>query len=91
MFTLDEIDQIMEDTAEAVDKQREISDLIGGQLTSEDEDEALRELEELERMEEDEEEKRIQDDEEDVRLPDVPTDALPGERVENAFVHLQSM
>ena len=79
MFTLDEIDQIMEDTAEAVDKQREISDLIGGQLTSEDEDEAMRELEELERMEEEEEE-RIQE-EEDVRLPDVPTDALPGKRV----------
>ena len=79
MFTIEEIEQIMDDTAEAVDKQREISDLIGGQPTGEDEDDALRELEELERMEAERLAEGEQKEEEDVQLPDVPTDELPGE------------
>jgi charged multivesicular body protein 6 len=33
MFSIDEIEQIMEDTAEAIAKQKEIDDLLSGQLT----------------------------------------------------------
>ena len=47
MFSIEEIEQIMEDTAEAVEKQREIDALISGQLTEEDEDDVLKELDEL--------------------------------------------
>ena len=71
MFSIEEIEAIMEDTAEAAEKQREITVLISGNLTSEDEDEVLRELDRL-----------VNEDEvEEVQLPDVPEDALPGQFV----------
>ncbi len=47
MFSIDEIEQIMEDTAEAAEKQREITDMLSGQLSSSDEDEAMEELEQM--------------------------------------------
>lgn len=47
MFSIEEIEQIMEDTAEAIEKQREIDALLSGQLTQEDEEDVLKELEEL--------------------------------------------
>lgn len=72
MFSIDEIEQIMDDTQEGIEKQREIDSLLSGELTDEDEADVLRELEELVNAEEEVEV------EEDVRLPDVPTDALPG-------------
>ena len=52
MFSIEEIEAIMDDTAEAVAKQREIDDLISGQLTAEDEDDVLKELEALADLEE---------------------------------------
>lgn len=63
MFSIDEIESIMEDTAEAVDKQKEINDLIAGELTAEDEDDVLLELDQL-----------VAAEEEDVVLPEVPTE-----------------
>ena len=47
MFSIDEIEQIMDDTAEAIEKQREIESLLSGQLTEEEEDDVLKELENL--------------------------------------------
>ena len=75
MFSIEEIEAIMDDTAEAVAKQREIDDLISGQLTPEDEDDVLKELEALADLEEAEATNASGDD---VKLPDVPTADLPG-------------
>lgn len=61
MFSIEEIEQIMEDTAEAIDKQKEIDALLSGQLTDQDEDEVEAELEQL-----------IEASEEPVVLPEVP-------------------
>lgn len=37
VMSLDEVEKIMDDTADAVEYQRQISDLLGGSLTDEDE------------------------------------------------------
>merc|ERR1712241_1150240 len=47
MFSIEEIEQIMDDTAEAIEKQKQIDDLLSGQLTQEDEDDVLKELDDL--------------------------------------------
>jgi hypothetical protein len=76
MFSLDEIEAMLEDTAEAIDKQREIDALLSGQLSTRDEDDVLLELDELaadlERGE------RAAAEAEAPDLPEVPADALPG-------------
>ncbi len=69
MFSIEEIERIMDDTAEAVEKQREIDQLLSGQLTSEDEDQVLEELERLAAEEEEQETVPT--------LPEAPTDELP--------------
>jgi len=63
MFSIEEIEQIMEDTAEAIDKQKEINDLIAGELSAEDEDDVLQELDQLVAAEVD-----------NIVLPEVPTE-----------------
>ena len=60
----------MDDTAEAIAKQKEIDELLSGQLTQEDEDDVLRELEQL--VEAEAEHQR----ELEAELPEVPTDEL---------------
>jgi len=70
MFSIEEIEQIMEDTAEAIEKQQEIDALLSGQLSAEDEDEVLEELDQLCNLE-------AEDSSENVtpqQLPDVPTE-----------------
>merc|ERR1712083_450139 len=47
MFSIEEIEQIMDDTAEAAEKQREIEAILSGQLTEDEEDDVLKELDEL--------------------------------------------
>ena len=68
MFSIEEIEQIMEDTAEAIEKQQEIDALLSGQLSAEDEDEVLEELDQLCNLEAEEENVTPQ------QLPDVPTE-----------------
>ena len=70
MFSIEEIEQIMDDTAEAIAKQKEIDELLSGQLTQEDEDDVLRELDQL--VEAEAEHQR----ELEAELPEVPTDEL---------------
>ena len=72
MFSIEEIEQIMDDTAEAIAKQKEIDELLSGQLTQEDEDDVLRELDQL--VEAEAEQQR----ELEAELPEVPTDELQG-------------
>ena len=69
MLSINEIEQIMDDTAEAIEKQKEIDLLISGQLSAEDEDDVLQELDDLVAAEANEAEV-----EEDVTLPEVPTE-----------------
>merc|ERR1712073_195746 len=47
VFSIDEIEDILADTQEAVDKQREIDTLLSGQLTEEDENDVMEELDKL--------------------------------------------
>ena len=69
MLSITEIEQIMDDTAEAIEKQKEIDLLISGQLSAEDEDDVLQELDDLVAAEANEAEV-----EEDVTLPEVPAE-----------------
>ena len=71
MFSIEEIEQIMDDTAEGVEKQREIEDILSGQLTQDEEDDVLKELNQLEENE------SIGIAEEIPELPNVPSDKLP--------------
>lgn len=75
MFSIEEIESIMDDTVEAVEKQREIDALLSGQMSSEDEDAALAELDEMIA----EADKVAEMPEEDLvpQLPDVPSDKIP--------------
>lgn len=79
MFSIEEIEKIMDDTAEATEKQREISALLSGQLTSSDEEDVLKELEELASLAENKEEA--------LELPQVPSHPLPG-RSGHSFLDL---
>ncbi|XP_026324885.1 charged multivesicular body protein 6 [Hyposmocoma kahamanoa] len=70
ILNVDEIEKILDETRESIDKQREIDELISGQLTEEDEEAVEAELEEI---------LDIQD-----KLPEVPTDKLPEVQKEKA-------
>jgi len=75
MFSIDEVEQIMLDTQESVDKQREIDELLSGALTQEDEDDVMAELDKLLEVEQqlpDVPTTDIEFETEDVRLPEVP-------------------
>lgn len=67
MFSIDEVESIMFETQESIDKQREIDELISGTLTQEDEDDVMAELDELIEAER-------EDVEKDVNLPTVPSE-----------------
>ncbi|XP_022128801.1 charged multivesicular body protein 6-A [Pieris rapae] len=62
MLSIDEIERIMDETQEGIQKQRELDELISGQLTGEDDEAIEAELEEM---------LDIKD------LPEVPIDELP--------------
>uniref|UniRef100_A0A336LT83 CSON015169 protein n=1 Tax=Culicoides sonorensis TaxID=179676 RepID=A0A336LT83_CULSO len=76
IMDIDEIEKILDETREGVEKQQEIDQLISGALTEEDEETVLAELDKLM-----EEEKRdhIEYIDEDIgdQLPEVPQDELP--------------
>ena len=73
MFSVDEVEQIMFDTQESVDKQREIDELLSGALTQEGEDDVMAELDELLEVEQKLPDVPTTDIEtEDIRLPEVP-------------------
>jgi charged multivesicular body protein 6 len=77
MFSIEEIEQIMDDTAEAAEKQREIEAILSGQLTEDEEDDVLKELDELignAPMENEESYEEIPE------LPSVPSDKLTPEK-----------
>ncbi|CAK1547319.1 unnamed protein product [Leptosia nina] len=63
MLSIDEIERIMDETREGIEKQRELDELISGQLTEEDDQAIEAELEEMLDV--------------GVELPEVPTTDLP--------------
>ncbi|KAJ8729975.1 hypothetical protein PYW07_017013 [Mythimna separata] len=63
ILNIDEIEKILDETREGIEKQREIDELISGQLTEEDDDAVEAELEAI---------LDVGD-----QLPDVPADKLP--------------
>ncbi|XP_063699623.1 charged multivesicular body protein 6-A [Culicoides brevitarsis] len=76
IMSIDDIERILDETREGVEKQQEIDALISGALTDEDEENIL---EELDRLVEEEKRDRIEYIDEDIgdQLPEVPQDALP--------------
>ncbi|XP_053687875.1 charged multivesicular body protein 6 [Sabethes cyaneus] len=74
MLSIEEVEQILDETRESIEKQQEIDALLNGVLTEEDEDEVLAELDRL--VTEESEGSRAEVEQEDIeeRLPDVPED-----------------
>ena len=84
MFSIDEIEQIMDDTAEAMEKQREIESILSGQLTKEEEEDVLEELENLAEDEESKVSDKVPE------LPNVPTDNLESTELPEPTKKVQS-
>lgn len=83
MFSIEEIEAILDDTKEAIDKQREIDALLSGQLSPEDEEDVFKELDELVAEEDAARLPEVPKDNiketDKISLPDVPSaDPLPG-------------
>jgi len=90
VFSIDEIENIMFDTQESIDKQREIDDLISGSLTQEDEEDVEAEFDALLAAEQEEVElptvPSAEPMDEDVELPEVPQDE-PEQRKKEKVKH----
>lgn len=85
ILSIEEIENIMEETAEGVEKQREIDSILTGVLTEQDEEDVLAELDALIGTEDKELDKKLPEvpaDEDIVveNLPEVPDDELPAEK-----------
>ncbi|XP_065369328.1 charged multivesicular body protein 6-A [Calliphora vicina] len=68
ILDVDEIEKIMDETREGIEKQQEIDSILSDALTQEDEDDVLAELDAL---------VAEQDETKEIQLPEVPTDSLP--------------
>lgn len=86
ILTIDEIEKVMDETKESVEKQQELDALLSGALTEDDEDAVMAELDALVEAEDNlknietrAEAAAAEDNDEDLSdvLPDVPTDRLP--------------
>lgn len=84
ILTIDEVERILDETKEGVEKQREIDELINqyseSALTQDDEDQVLAELDELIASEKEasgEPAKGVDEGNKDIELPEVPNDQLP--------------
>ncbi|BFZ17258.1 hypothetical protein BsWGS_20297 [Bradybaena similaris] len=64
IMSLEDVERIMEETQEGIEKQREIDELLSGGLSAQDESDVLAELDEIVKQSE---------AEENIFLPDVPT------------------
>ncbi|KAJ1877009.1 Vacuolar protein sorting-associated protein 20, partial [Coemansia sp. S17] len=69
---IEDVERLADDTAEAIAYQNEVSDILQSNMTAEDEEAVLEELEELERQEAD----RLKLD-----LPRAPNGALPDKEI----------
>jgi len=71
IMSLEQVEKIMDETREAVEYQNEIDTLLSGQLTAEDEDAVLAELDEITKVD------LPEVPTEKVDLPEVPAEKLP--------------
>ncbi|KAK3924404.1 Charged multivesicular body protein 6 [Frankliniella fusca] len=78
IFSIDEIERIMDETREGVEKQQEIDEMLSGVLSDQDEEDVLSELDEIikEQKKETEPSPVVLDEEMD-ELPDEKMDDLP--------------
>ncbi|KAI9139958.1 Snf7-domain-containing protein [Paraphysoderma sedebokerense] len=67
-MSIEKVEKLMQDTADAIEYQNEIENILNGQITTEDEESILKELEDIEK----EELAKVADS-----MPDVPTQELP--------------
>lgn len=76
IMDIDQIEAILEETREGIEKQQEIDEILSGALTEEDEDAVL---DEFNKLVVEEKRDHIEYIDEDIgdQLPDVPQDALP--------------
>lgn len=80
MLDIEEIERILDETKEGADKQAEINSILSSVITEEDEEDILRELDDLVQAEDAAE---VHSKEDVVELPDVPTeDPEPTEKQE---------
>ncbi|KAK0051160.1 charged multivesicular body protein 6-A [Biomphalaria pfeifferi] len=68
ILSLEDVERIMDETQEGIEKQREIDELLSGGLSDQDEDDVLAELDQII--------KSSNEDFQDVELPDVPQDRI---------------
>lgn len=86
ILTIDEIERVLDETKEGIDKQQEIDEALSGALTQQDEDDVMAELDQLIENEASGSKNAIDEDitgvDEDLsdRLPEVPNDDLPEKR-----------
>lgn len=74
VFSIDEIEQIMDETREGVEKQKEIDEMISGALTDQDEEDVLAELDSIIKEQTKETEPSTTDDQDMEELPEVPSE-----------------
>jgi len=75
LFTVEDVEQIMEETREGIEKQREIDELLSGALTDEDDEAVEKEFEEILRLnlpDVPEQSQELAESEADIVLPSVP-------------------
>ncbi|GAA6079191.1 charged multivesicular body protein 6 [Tachysurus ichikawai] len=65
VFSIEEVERIMEETQDAIEYQKQIDEMVAGSLSQEDEEAVLAEVE------------AITQDEDEFELPEVPTEPLP--------------
>ncbi|KAI8796596.1 charged multivesicular body protein 6-A [Biomphalaria glabrata] len=69
ILSLEDVERIMDETQEGIEKQREIDELLSGGLSAQDEDDVLAELDQIIKS-------SNEDFQEDVELPEVPHDRI---------------
>ncbi|XP_034239835.1 charged multivesicular body protein 6 [Thrips palmi] len=74
VFSIDEIEQIMDETREGVEKQKEIDEMISGALSDQDEEDVLAELDSIIKEQTKQAEPAATEDEDMEELPDVPSE-----------------
>merc|ERR1712176_634323 len=70
---LDEVEQLMDDTAEAIQYQQELNEILSQSLTDVDDEDVLKELAQIEQMEADEMQ---------MAMPDVPSQKIKNDVIE---------
>ncbi|GAB0093839.1 charged multivesicular body protein 6 [Sergentomyia squamirostris] len=88
ILNIDEIEKIMDETREGVEKQQELDELLSGQLTEEDESAILEELDNLVAEDDAAKAKVATPEEEDIsdQLPDVPSELPEREKAKRKKV-----